>query len=84
MLFFQFNIFCISNPAVRIPAYYFLPDCFCPPADEPKTTGNAVNQLYNSVPALDKSGELLSGDTSGKSKVRIPIVDAIQRIDSTR
>ena len=64
--------------------YYFLPDSFCSPADEPKTTGNAVDQLDNGVLALDKSGELLSGDTAGKSKVRILIVDAAKCISFTR
>ena len=76
LLFLQLDIFRVSDPAVRIPAYYFLPNCFCTPADEPKPTWNAMDQLNNSVPTLDKSGELLSGDTAEKSKVRILIVDA--------
>ena len=39
-----------------------------------------MDQLDDGVPALDKSGELLSGDTAGKSKVRILKVDAVQGI----
>jgi hypothetical protein len=39
-----------------------------------------MDQLNNSVSALDKSGELLSGDTAGKSKVRILKVNATQGI----
>ena len=84
LLFLQLDIFRVSDPAVRIPAYYFLPNCFCTPADEPKPTWNAMDQLNNSVPTLDKSGELLSGDTAGKSKVRILIVDAAKCISFTR
>lgn len=56
---FQFDIFGIGDPAIRVTRSDFLSDGFRTPSDKPETTRNTVNDLNQRVAALDMPAEYI-------------------------